>query len=73
MALTAARELSIGMHREARLTFEHALVGRLRAGQETAADELVDLYADRLLRAASLLLSDRHLAEDAVQETLLAT
>lgn len=73
MALTAAKELSIGMRQEARLAFEDALVSRLRAGQEAAADELVDLYADRLLRAASLLLSDRHLAEDAVQETLLAT
>jgi len=61
------------MHQEARLALEDALVSRLRAGQEAAADELVHLYADRLLRAASLLLNDRHLAEDAVQETLLAT
>lgn len=73
MALTAVRELSIGMRQEARSAFEDALVNSLRAGQEAAADELVDLYADRLLRAASLVLSDRHLAEDAVQETLLAT
>jgi len=73
LALTAVRELSFGMHQETRLAFENALVGRLRAGQEAAADELVHLYADRLLRAASLLLNDRHLAEDAVQETLLAT
>jgi len=65
--------LSIGMHQKARPASEDALVSRLRAGHEAAADELVDLYADRLLRAASLLLNDRHLAEDAVQETLLAT
>jgi len=71
--LTAAKELSIGMHQKARPASEDALVSRLRAGHEAAADELVDLYADRLLRAASLLLNDRHLAEDAVQETLLAT
>jgi len=71
--LTAAKELTIGMHRKAGPALEDALVSRLRAGQEAAADELVDLYADRLLRAASLLLCDRHLAEDAVQETLLAT
>jgi RNA polymerase sigma-70 factor (ECF subfamily) len=61
------------MHQKARPASEDALVSRLRAGHEAAADELVDLYADRLLRAASLLLNDRHLAEDAVQETLLAT
>ena len=71
--MTAAKELSIGMHQKARPASEDALVSRLRAGHEAAADELVDLYADRLLRAASLLLNDRHLAEDAVQETLLAT
>lgn len=71
--LAAAKESSIGMHQEARPTSEDVLVSRLRAGHEAAADELVDLYADRLLRAASLLLNDRHLAEDAVQETLLAT
>ena len=71
--MTAAKELSIGMHQKARPASEDALVSRLRAGHEAAADELVDLYADRLLRAASLPLNDRHLAEDAVQETLLAT
>ena len=71
--MTAAKELSIGMHQKARPASEDALVSRLRAGHEAAADELVDLYADRLLRAASLLLNDRHLGEDAVQETLLAT
>jgi len=61
------------MHQEARPASEDALVSRLRSGYEAAADQLVGLYADRLLRAASLLLNDRHLAEDAVQETLLAT
>jgi RNA polymerase sigma-70 factor (ECF subfamily) len=73
MVLTAAKESSVGMYQEARPASEDALVSRLRAGHEAAADELVALYADRLLRAASLLLNDRHLAEDAVQETLLAT
>lgn len=67
-----AKGLCVGMHQEAKLTFEDALAVRLRAGHEDAADELVDLYADRLLRAATLMLNDGHLAEDAVQETLLA-
>ena len=67
-----AKGLRVSMHQKAKPTLEDALAGRLRAGHEDAADELVETYADRLLRAATLMLSDRHLAEDAVQETLLA-
>ena len=67
-----AKGLCVAMRQDARLVLEDTLAGRLRAGHEDAADELVDVYADRLLRAATLLLNDRYLAEDAVQETLLA-
>lgn len=34
-------------------------------------DQIVNDYADRLLRAAVLILGDYHLAEDLVQETLI--
>ena len=60
------------MRLEARTSCEEPLSVRLKAGQEEAADELVVLYADRLLRAATLILGDAGLAEDAVQETLLS-
>jgi len=47
-------------------------VKRLKAGHEEAANELVDMYTDRLLRAATLILGDMNLAEDAVQERSLS-
>lgn len=59
------------MRQGSTLAFEDTLASRLQAGHEEAADELVSLYADRLLRAATLLLNDGRLAEDAVQETLM--
>lgn len=43
----------------------------LRAGEPEAIDWLVNSYADRLLRAATLILGDRYVAEDVVQESLM--
>ncbi len=43
----------------------------LRAGEPEALNWLVNTYADRLLRAAALILGDGHAAEDAVQESLM--
>jgi RNA polymerase sigma-70 factor (ECF subfamily) len=60
------------MRIDAKTSCEEPLSVRLKAGQEEAADELVGIYADRLLRAATLILGDVGLAEDAVQETLLS-
>ncbi len=60
------------MRIDAKTSCEEPLAVRLKAGQEEAADELVGIYADRLLRAATLILGDVGLAEDAVQETLLS-
>lgn len=51
---------------------EDLLVQGLRAGDEQAAESFVSAYADRLLRVATLILGDAHLAEDMVQESLLA-
>jgi RNA polymerase sigma-70 factor (ECF subfamily) len=43
-----------------------------QGGQEALTiDRMVNEYADRLLRAAFLILGDFHLAEDAVQEALI--
>lgn len=74
---TTAEELRVAMPQgtaESRSAPEQdTLPDRLRAKSEEAADELVVRYADRLLRAAVLLLGgDMSFAEDAVQETLLA-
>lgn len=41
-------------------------------GEHTAFRQLYDLYAARIYRYAALCLGDRHLAEDAVQDTMLA-
>ena len=38
---------------------------------ESALAGLLDAYGDRLLRMCTLYLKDAHLAEDAVQDTLL--
>lgn len=45
---------------------------RAAKGDETAAMKLFDAMSGRLLRTATLILQDSHLAEDALQETLLA-
>lgn len=50
---------------------DRRLVTRVAAGDERAFDELVDRHRERLLRYVSRRFS-RDLAEDAVQETLLA-
>lgn len=43
----------------------------LRGQESELIDHIVNQYADRLLRAAVLILGDYHLAEDIVQETLI--
>lgn len=45
---------------------------RAAGGDELAAMQLFDAMSGRLLRAATLILQDRHLAEDVLQEALLA-
>src|SRR5690625_5514544 len=45
---------------------------RAQQGDEEAAEKLVDALSDRLFRTAVLILQDRHHAEDALQEALLA-
>jgi len=45
---------------------------RAQQGDEEAAEKLVDALSDRLFRSAVLILQDRHHAEDALQEALLA-
>jgi RNA polymerase sigma-70 factor (ECF subfamily) len=50
--------------------FEH-LVGRIRAGEMEAFEDLLALTEARLLALAWRLLGDRHLAQDAAQETYL--
>lgn len=50
---------------------ESELVARLRAGDEDAFAELVDLYGASLLGVARLYVKDRAAAEEVVQETWL--
>ncbi|HTI34227.1 MAG TPA: sigma-70 family RNA polymerase sigma factor, partial [Miltoncostaea sp.] len=47
---------------------DRRLVRAIRAGSEDAADELVRAYLPRSYRAALLIVGDRHLAEDVVQD-----
>jgi RNA polymerase sigma-70 factor (ECF subfamily) len=47
---------------------DRRLVRAIRAGSEDAADELVRTYLPRSYRAALLIVGDRHLAEDVVQD-----
>ena len=51
---------------------EAALVERLRAGDETAFEELIDRYGASMLRVAHMYVRDRAAAEEVVQETWLA-
>ncbi len=44
------------------------LIGRIRQGDETACEELVQRYQEAAFHLAYLLLGDPHEAEDAVQE-----
>ncbi len=48
------------------------LVERVGRGDAGAFRELYTRYADRVFRYAFTLLRDRHLAEDVVQETMIA-
>ncbi len=43
----------------------------LKRGEEEAIHWLVDSFSHRLLKAATLMLGDQHLAEDAVQDCLV--
>ncbi|AST89863.1 sigma-70 family RNA polymerase sigma factor [Sutcliffiella sp. NC1] len=45
------------------------VVDRLRAGEESALVELMQLYGDYLTRTAYLLVKDRQLSEELVQDT----
>lgn len=51
---------------------ERELLRGLRSGRADAIEAFLDLYSDRLLRGAYLLLDDHHAAEDVVQESFLA-
>ncbi|MNJ54322.1 ECF RNA polymerase sigma factor SigW [compost metagenome] len=51
--------------------FDTRLVKLARKGDQVAFAELVDLYKDRLFHLAYRMLSNRHEAEDIVQETFL--
>jgi RNA polymerase sigma-70 factor (ECF subfamily) len=54
------------------MTDEHALVARLRAGEEEAFALLVRMYQPRLLRLAQTVVTSRSVAEEVVQDTWLA-
>ena len=49
-----------------------ALVREVAAGSQSALGDLYDRYVDAVYAAASRLTSDRHIAEEVVQETFLA-
>ncbi len=52
-------------------TDEAQLLGRLRAGEDRAFDELTQLYADRLYATARRMLACDQDAQDAVQDAML--
>ena len=49
-----------------------ALVREVAAGSQSALGDLYDRYVDAVYAAANRLTSDRHVAEEVVQETFLA-
>jgi RNA polymerase sigma-70 factor (ECF subfamily) len=51
---------------------DHALVDRLRTGDESAFVELVNRYQSRLLRLAQATVGSRAVAEEVTQDTWLA-
>jgi RNA polymerase sigma-70 factor (ECF subfamily) len=54
------------------LVEDAALVREVAAGSQSALGDLYDRYVDAVYAAASRLTSDRHIAEEVVQETFLA-
>jgi len=50
---------------------EVALVGRLRAGDVTAFDEIFDAFNQRLLSFLTRMAKNRSVAEDLLEETWL--
>jgi len=54
------------------LADDAALVREVAAGSQSALGDLYDRYVDAVYAAASRLTSDRHIAEEVVQETFLA-
>jgi RNA polymerase sigma-70 factor, ECF subfamily len=54
------------------LADDAALVRDVAAGSQAALGELYDRYVDAVYAAASRLTTDRHVAEEVVQETFLA-
>jgi len=51
---------------------DRELLSRVATGDEAAFRTLYERYADRVFRYALTLLRDRHLAEEVVQETMVA-
>jgi len=51
---------------------ERSVVAAMATHDQEAFRHFYDLYAGRVYRYAILILGDRHLAEDAVQDTMLA-
>ena len=54
------------------LADDAALVRQVAAGSQSALGDLYDRYVDAVYAAANRLTSDRHVAEEVVQETFLA-
>jgi RNA polymerase sigma-70 factor (ECF subfamily) len=54
------------------LVDDAALVREVAAGSQSALGDLYDRYVDAVYAAANRLTSDRHIAEEVVQETFLA-
>ena len=79
MNTVAVSDMSFGTHarsegRRTHLasTTEEALLGRLRAGEEGAFDELVNKHHGALIRMAMGYVADREVAEEVVQDTWMA-
>jgi RNA polymerase sigma-70 factor, ECF subfamily len=59
-------------HTAVALRTDEALLSRLRAGEESAFDELVDKHHSALIRMAMGYVADREVAEEVVQDTWMA-